>query len=118
MVLTDEYSVSCVFTGMFLLTLIGLAFQFGISPSNLPAIGTSQTTVVGNVLFNFAMANEIPSWANVTHPRVSIHKSIWNAIIICCFFYVSVGILGMLYFFFFVKTIVDYEHVLKRSLQY
>nr|KAJ3423300.1 hypothetical protein HK105_006101 [Polyrhizophydium stewartii] len=79
---------------MFLFTLIVQGASDGFNASLLPAVGSDQSGVVGNVLFNFAMANEIPSWVNVTHPRVSIHKSIWYSILISGIFYVFIGIFG------------------------
>ncbi|KAK5667534.1 hypothetical protein QVD99_006123 [Batrachochytrium dendrobatidis] len=90
--------ISCVYTVLFLGTLIIQSSLDGLHKENLPMIGSSQSGTIGSVLFNFAMANEIPSWVNIAHPRVSIHKSIWVSIILACTFYILVGIFGSLGF--------------------
>ncbi|KAH6566661.1 hypothetical protein BASA50_007167 [Batrachochytrium salamandrivorans] len=91
--------ISCLYTVLFLGTLVVQSISNGLNTSNMPLIGSSQSGTIGNVLFNFAMANEIPSWINVAHPRVSAHKSIWISISLAISFYILVGIFGALSFY-------------------
>ncbi|KAI8849202.1 hypothetical protein BC829DRAFT_425336 [Chytridium lagenaria] len=77
-----------------------LALVHGVIPSNLPPIGSSlssaPTAVIGQVLFNFTIANTVPSWINTKHPKVSIHKTIWASVYLACAIYCMTGIFSII----------------------
>ncbi|KAI8908525.1 hypothetical protein EDD86DRAFT_276308 [Gorgonomyces haynaldii] len=90
--------VSWVYNFVFVFTLIIEAIALGMDSNRMPAIGSSQANVIGAVLFNFAMANTVPSWVNAKHPAVSTHSSIWASTIFAIILYVASGVFGALTF--------------------
>ncbi|KAJ3139418.1 hypothetical protein HK101_003642, partial [Irineochytrium annulatum] len=72
-----------------------MSFAHGVNANLLPAFGpqvtSSPTAVIGQIMFNFTLANTIPSWVNTKHPKVSIHKCIWTAIWTTAAIYVVTG---------------------------
>ena len=42
------------------------ASENGFDGNLVPLIGTSLTDVIPNVLFNYTLANTVPSWVNIT----------------------------------------------------
>lgn len=54
----------------------------------------SYQNVVGAVLFNYTLANTIPSWVNVKHKSISIQKTVWVACIASTFAYLFTGWFG------------------------
>jgi len=61
---------------------------------NVTAFTTSQTNVLGTIMFNFAYITTVPSWVNEKKPSVSIHKSLWSACIVSTISFFLVGYLG------------------------
>jgi hypothetical protein len=73
--------LSLVYNSIYLLTLFGSVVAKPPSKlQSLPAIGTDFSQVIGQVLFNFTLANTIPSWMNVKVFQLS-HSSIQKLII-------------------------------------
>ncbi|KAJ3300031.1 hypothetical protein HK104_005027 [Borealophlyctis nickersoniae] len=60
----------------------------------MPAVGHDLSQVLGNVMFNYTLANTVPSWVNTKHKSVPIAKSIWTSIWIATFAYLFVGWFG------------------------
>jgi len=54
---------------------VGIFISQGLDASRVPAIGSNFTSVLGVVVFNFAMITSIPSWVNEKKESVSIEKS-------------------------------------------
>ena len=88
--------VSWAYNYIFLLTLFVQSLLEGWKGTRIPTIGKSQSQVIGAVLFNFAMANTVPSWVNTKHPKISIHKSVWGSVVFALIFYISTGFFGNL----------------------
>lgn len=58
--------ISLVYNALYILTLIGSVAMKGKNvPVKLTVVGVNFTQVIGQVLFNFTLANTIPSWMNV-----------------------------------------------------
>ncbi|KAH8548355.1 hypothetical protein BGW37DRAFT_506885 [Umbelopsis sp. PMI_123] len=66
----------------------------GLDTSNVPAISTNSSQVVGTILLNYAFITTIPSWVNDVRRDVSIHTCIWLSLGTSCFFYILIGITG------------------------
>ncbi|KAJ3371456.1 hypothetical protein HDU91_005287 [Kappamyces sp. JEL0680] len=90
--------VSLFYNAVYFLTLIFSVVVKGTSSTglegSLSAIGSDLTQVVGQVLFNFTLANTIPSWMNVKHHSVSPKKSVWYTVAIANLLYIATGFIG------------------------
>ncbi|KAJ3323866.1 isopentenyl-diphosphate delta-isomerase idi1 [Boothiomyces sp. JEL0866] len=64
--------VSLLYNFLFLITLCFTAAYQKYIP--ISAISDSTSTVIGQVLYNYTLANTIPSWMNVKHPQVNPKK--------------------------------------------
>jgi hypothetical protein len=53
-----------------------LACLNGLTPSKVPMIGHDVSGVLGNVLFNYTLANTVPSWCNATVFYIQFNTSI------------------------------------------
>jgi hypothetical protein len=68
--------ISLIYNFTFLFTLIGMTITNGFYPVNMPAMGSDFSNgkrcykyiVIGNVLFNFALANTVPSVCSFSNP--------------------------------------------------
>ncbi|KAJ3108665.1 hypothetical protein HDU97_000521 [Phlyctochytrium planicorne] len=94
--------VSLVYMMIIVVCWSVLAMVHGVDPAKLPTLGPqlsiAPTAVIGQVLFNFTIANTVPSWVNTKHPKVSIHKTIWASVYGACAIYIITGIFGALGF--------------------
>ncbi|CAE7771548.1 SPAC1F5.02, partial [Symbiodinium microadriaticum] len=59
-------------------------------PHALPAVTSSQTSLVGTVLFNFAFMSALPSWLNEKRPGVPVARSFGYVVAV----YTALGVLG------------------------
>jgi len=73
---------------------VGIFISQGLEPSRVPAIGSNFTTVLGVVVFNFAMITSIPSWVNEKKENVSIEKSFAVAMPLCICIFILLGFFG------------------------
>eukprot|EP00842_Homolaphlyctis_polyrhiza_P006555 jgi/Hompol1/6900/HPOL_003765-RA len=90
--------VSAGYLGIFTITVVAQSLVMRTNTAWLPAVGSDTQHILGTVIFNFALANEVPSWVNVTHPKVNLKKCVWTAISISCLLYIIIGIFGALSF--------------------
>jgi hypothetical protein len=86
--------VSFLYNIVFLFTLIGSAIARGISGPRVPIVGSDGSQVIGQVLYNFTLANTIPSWINVKHEKVSPKKAIWYSVMFALCLYIITGLIG------------------------
>ncbi|KAJ3271852.1 hypothetical protein HDV01_006137 [Terramyces sp. JEL0728] len=84
--------VSLLYNFLFLITLCFTTAYQKITP--LDIVGDSTATVIGQVLYNYTLANTIPSWMNVKHPQVNPKRVVWYSIGISTLLYISIGIIG------------------------
>ncbi|KAJ3207562.1 hypothetical protein HDU67_007377 [Dinochytrium kinnereticum] len=92
-----------------------LALVHGVKSSNLPSLGPTlseaPTAVIGQVLFNFTIANTISfdliityftrlitHLSRIQHSRVSIQKTVWTSVYLACGIYCVTGIFGKVFF--------------------
>lgn len=94
---------NCAFVGLCFICVewtieslvIGLDFDktdnSGSGVGSVPAIGGDQSSVFGNILFNYAFVTAVPSWCNERKPGVSINNSVWLSCFLgtCMFFFVG-----------------------------
>lgn len=73
--------VSIVYLTLVVFFWIIVSFVNGLKPTLIPAIGTDFSGIVGNVLFNYTLANTVPSWVNATHPQVNLKKCLISSVI-------------------------------------
>ncbi|KAJ3415554.1 hypothetical protein HDV05_004605 [Chytridiales sp. JEL 0842] len=94
--------LSMVYLCFIVFLFVIMSFGAGLNAANMPTIGQkllqTPTSVIGQVLFNFTLANTVPSWVNTKHPKVSIHKCVWTAIGISCGMYCFTGLFAALAF--------------------
>ncbi|KAJ3324854.1 hypothetical protein HDU76_013320 [Blyttiomyces sp. JEL0837] len=95
-------TVSVVYVYFVVFWFFIMACVHGLNPALMPAVGPRLTSapplVIGQVLFNYTLANTIPSWVNTKHPRVSVHRCVWWSVFISTVLYVATGIFGGLSF--------------------
>ncbi|KAI8616252.1 hypothetical protein BC830DRAFT_1118738 [Chytriomyces sp. MP71] len=72
--------------------------QAGLMPSVGSGIRTAPTSVIAQVMFNFTLANTVPSWINTRNKKVNIHKCVFFSCYVACGVYVFTGIFGGLAF--------------------
>ena len=87
---------SVIYNVLFVLTLLGQGAIEGYKSSRLKPVGTTFDQIVGTILFNFTLANTIPSWMNIRHAKVSPHKTVWYTTILAIALFIITGILGAL----------------------
>merc|ERR1712217_79118 len=63
-------------------------------PRPLPAVTSSQGSLIGTVLFNFAFTSTLPSWVNEKKPNVSVAASFGMTMFYVVLVYTLVGIVG------------------------
>jgi len=63
-------------------------------PRPLPVATSSQGSLIGTVLFNFAFASTLPSWVNEKHPATSVGTSFAAAVVFVVLIYTMIGIVG------------------------
>jgi len=68
-----------------------ICFVEGLKSEVMPAVGPDLTTVLGGIMFNYTLANTVPSWVNTKHKSVPIKKTIWWSIWFSTAMYLFVG---------------------------
>jgi len=63
-------------------------------PTTIPAVTSSQSGLIGTVLFNFAFTSTLPSWANEKRKDVSVGHTFALTMIYVVVIYSIVGIIG------------------------
>jgi len=63
-------------------------------PRPLPTFTSSQGSLVGTVLFNFAFSSTLPSWVNEKRPDVSVMTSFCVTMVYVVLIYTVVGVVG------------------------
>ncbi|KAJ3004699.1 hypothetical protein HKX48_001096, partial [Thoreauomyces humboldtii] len=71
-----------------------MALAVGVSSKNMPTVGTDLTPVLGTVMFNYTLANTVPSWVNTKHKSVPIARTIWYSVFISTAMYLILGLFG------------------------
>eukprot|EP01094_Clydonella_sp_ATCC50884_P012688 TRINITY_DN22991_c0_g1_i1.p1 TRINITY_DN22991_c0_g1~~TRINITY_DN22991_c0_g1_i1.p1 ORF type:complete len:508 (+),score=99.46 TRINITY_DN22991_c0_g1_i1:392-1915(+) len=72
----------------------GTFFAIGLDFERIPAVGSDQTQVLGQIIFDFAYVITIPSWVNEKRENVSINYSLWSSGIFSALIYISIGLFG------------------------
>ncbi|KAJ3180768.1 hypothetical protein HDU87_001881 [Geranomyces variabilis] len=85
---------SVVYLGFIIFVWVLIALAAGVNRAGMTAIGTDLTPVLGTVMFNYTLANTVPSWVNTKHKSVPIAKTIWYSVGIATTMYVTIGIFG------------------------
>jgi amino acid permease len=96
--------VSFMYNLLFLITLVATTITKGIVVDKVPTIGNNHSQVIGQVLFNFTLANTIPSWLNVKHEKVDPKKAVWYSIGVSLLMYIATGYLGAVTYSFGADT--------------
>merc|ERR1719469_201003 len=65
-----------------------------VFPTAIPAVTSSQTSLIGTVLFNFAFTSTLPSWANEKRKDVSVGATFGLTMVYVVVIYSIVGIIG------------------------
>eukprot|EP00435_Cladocopium_sp_Y103_P035412 s3333_g9.t1 len=60
----------------------------------LPSVTTSQSSLIGTVLFNFAFTSALPSWVNEKKSDVPVGVTFWTTMSFVVVLYSLVGIIG------------------------
>eukprot|EP00434_Breviolum_minutum_P004230 symbB.v1.2.003728.t2/scaffold176.1/size287750/10 len=60
----------------------------------LPTVTTSQSSLIGTVLFNFAFSSALPSWVNEKKADVPVGVTFWTTMSFVVVLYSIVGIIG------------------------
>ncbi len=77
-----------------LITWCGMFIMRGLDATRIPMIGTNQDSVLGVVVFNFAIITSLPSWVNEKEERVSVLRTIGIAFPASSIIYLVIGLLG------------------------
>lgn len=103
--LTNLPIVSIAYLSFVILCWIIIAFVNGLNTRYMPTIGPDTSQVLGSVLFNYTLANTVPSWVNGTvspqkckvemhvfankihgsvkqHPSVNLKRALWYSVIV------------------------------------
>jgi hypothetical protein len=88
------------FTALITIVIVwcGIFISRGLDAAAVPAIGTNFTSVLGVVVFNFAICTSIPSWVNEKKESVSIEKSFAVSMPMACTVFTCLGFLGAMAF--------------------
>ncbi len=86
-VISNAIKVSIAYLSFVILCWIAIAIANGIDTSYLPTIGPDTSQVLGSVLFNYTLANTVPSWVNgtVSHRKICLSGKKNLCIEFCCF---------------------------------
>ncbi|KAI9201833.1 uncharacterized protein BJ171DRAFT_629634 [Polychytrium aggregatum] len=94
--------ISCLYLIICVLIWVIMSFYsgqpFSSSFSFMAPPGGGYASAIGAVLFNFTLANTIPSWVNVKHKSVSAATSIWLSLWFSTILYIITGWFGALGF--------------------
>eukprot|EP00927_Polykrikos_kofoidii_P042239 TRINITY_DN3609_c0_g1_i5.p1 TRINITY_DN3609_c0_g1~~TRINITY_DN3609_c0_g1_i5.p1 ORF type:complete len:526 (+),score=75.76 TRINITY_DN3609_c0_g1_i5:124-1701(+) len=90
----------CVLVGIWIILLVNEP-DF---PTVLPLATTSQSALIGTVLFNFSFISTLPSWVNEKRPDVSIIATFGAAMLFVVVVYSLIGIVGGMAFAPFFET--------------
>lgn len=63
-------------------------------PAEIPTFTTSQSGLIGTVLFNFAFCSTLPSWANEKRKDVSVGATFGITLVYVVLIYTVVGVVG------------------------
>eukprot|EP00927_Polykrikos_kofoidii_P040490 TRINITY_DN34601_c0_g1_i1.p1 TRINITY_DN34601_c0_g1~~TRINITY_DN34601_c0_g1_i1.p1 ORF type:complete len:777 (+),score=136.41 TRINITY_DN34601_c0_g1_i1:86-2416(+) len=80
--------------GVMAVIWIGLLVEEPAFPTQLPMATSSQGSLVGTVLFNFAFTSTLPSWVNEKRPDVSVAASFATTMVFVVCLYSLIGIIG------------------------
>lgn len=69
-------------------------FMRGFTASAVPAIGTQQASVLGQIVINYAFSVTVPSWCNEKRRSSNVNRTVWTAVLSSTLIYLSVGLLG------------------------
>ncbi|KAI8592114.1 hypothetical protein BDZ88DRAFT_385226, partial [Geranomyces variabilis] len=86
--------LSVVYLGFIIFVWVLMALVAGVDRSGMQTIGANLTPVLGTVMFNYTLANTVPSWVNTKHKSVPIAKTIWYSVGISTTMYVTIGLFG------------------------
>ncbi|CAJ1374332.1 unnamed protein product [Effrenium voratum] len=73
---------------------IALLLKEPAFPHPLPVVTSSQSSLIGTVLFNFAFTSTLPSWVNEKKQDVSVGTTFWTTMGFVVVLYSVVGIVG------------------------
>ncbi|KAJ3048005.1 hypothetical protein HK097_010969, partial [Rhizophlyctis rosea] len=86
--------LSVAYLMLAILVFIILSFIAGLKTQNMPAKGSNMSQALGNIMFNYTLANTVPSWVNTKHKSVPIKKTIWTSIWVATAMYLIIGWFG------------------------
>ncbi|KAI9015156.1 hypothetical protein BC832DRAFT_192613 [Gaertneriomyces semiglobifer] len=86
--------LSLVYLFLAIFIWVIMACAAGLKDGGMKVVGSDLTKVLGNVMFNYTLANTVPSWVNTKHPRVPITKSVWYATWVATLMYLLIGLFG------------------------
>ncbi|KAI9094903.1 hypothetical protein DFS34DRAFT_561855, partial [Phlyctochytrium arcticum] len=84
--------LSTVYLGLIIFVWVIMAFVVGIGESGMRPVEKNLTATIGQVMFNYTLANTVPSWVNTKHKSVKISKTIWYSTWIATGMYLFLGI--------------------------
>eukprot|EP00928_Gymnodinium_smaydae_P034131 TRINITY_DN24266_c0_g2_i1.p1 TRINITY_DN24266_c0_g2~~TRINITY_DN24266_c0_g2_i1.p1 ORF type:complete len:522 (-),score=50.34 TRINITY_DN24266_c0_g2_i1:218-1783(-) len=74
--------------------LCEMVFVQGQDASLLPMMGTSYSSMLGTIIFNFAYSPTLPSWINEKKPKVRTSATLWSSALFSTAMYVLMGVAG------------------------
>ncbi|KAI8915328.1 hypothetical protein DFJ77DRAFT_462200 [Powellomyces hirtus] len=84
--------LSVAYLAFIIVVWVIMACVVGLSSAGMKTIGADMTPVLGTVMFNYTLANTVPSWVNTKHKSVPIAKTIWWSVGIATLMYLTLGI--------------------------
>ncbi|TPX71121.1 hypothetical protein SpCBS45565_g01382 [Spizellomyces sp. 'palustris'] len=85
---------SLVYLVFVIIVWVIMAFAVGLGSAGMQTFGSNLTGVIGTVMFNYTLANTVPSWMNTKHKSVPIAKTVWWSTWMATALYLIIGIFG------------------------